>query len=214
MGKGTREILSGISIMEVSEPILLGVFDGMGGGQNGGEAAYIAARNAAEWAASLPERSFDDLFYISNAEICRYAETNGLWMCGTTASIAMFSEDGITIGNIGDSRVFIVDQGRIDQASVDDLLPKRNGEQKSSLSQCLGIPPDEMVIEPHIAKAGYRPGMSILISSDGLTDMVTEDEIYRIIMENPMEQRTGALIDAALAHGGKDNVTVVLCTVI
>lgn len=80
------------------------------------------------------------------------------------------------------------------------------------LTQHLGIFPEEMVVEPHCAEpVELKEGDIFLLCSDGLTDMLSDDEICAVLLgETALEVKAHALINAALANGGRDNVTVVL----
>ena len=85
---------------------------------------------------------------------------------------------------------------------------------KPPLSQNLGIQPTELVIDPYFARGPYNDGDIYLICSDGLTDMVTSEEISKIltsaeVLNNAIEK----LLEKALTNGGRDNVTIVLCKI-
>ena len=84
---------------------------------------------------------------------------------------------------------------------------------KPPLSQNLGIPPDELVIDPYFARGSYNDGDIYLICSDGLTDMVSADGITEVLVSTPIEDAITKLLDKALANGGKDNTTIILCKI-
>ena len=84
---------------------------------------------------------------------------------------------------------------------------------KPPLSQNLGIPPDELKIEPYVAKGQYYDGDVYLICSDGLTDMVSEEEIADTLSGRGILEAQKRLLNAALDNGGKDNITIILCKV-
>ena len=81
---------------------------------------------------------------------------------------------------------------------------------KPPLSQNLGIPPNELVIDPYLARGAYNDGDVYLICSDGLTDMVSTEEITQVLISEPIEEAITLLLDKALANGGKDNTTIIL----
>ncbi|HAG69002.1 MAG: protein phosphatase 2C domain-containing protein [Lachnospiraceae bacterium] len=195
------------------EPLLVGVFDGMGGEECGETASLLASETAAEvtdW--RDPIESLLSLCEKANEKICRFARENSIESMGTTGAMLVFDDTGITLCNIGDSRIFRFASGELVQISVDHTAPYNFGG-KPPLSQNLGIPPEEMRIEPYVAKGNYQDGDIYLISSDGLTDMVTESGIARILSENDLAGAEDKLLQTALENGGRDNVTIILCEV-
>ncbi len=195
------------------KPELLGIFDGMGGEECGEVASLLASREAA--LAGLSGEPAEDLLkfcHSANAKICDYAERNGVRCMGTTAALLAFTKHGIALCNIGDSRIFRFAEGGLRQISVDHVGVSAYG-MKPPLSQNLGIPPSEMVIDPYIARGHYNNGDIYLICSDGLTDMLTTDEITEIL-ERGFNGAAERLLGRALKNGGKDNVTIIVCRVV
>lgn len=192
---------------------LLGVFDGMGGEERGEVAALLAAKEAAKVVLTdEPEEALSAFCQEANSRICRYAEENGIASMGTTAAILGFSREGITLCNIGDSRIFRFADLELKQISTDHVGFAAYGK-KPPLSQNLGIPPSELVIAPYIARGQYHDGDVYLICSDGLTDMVPEAEIGRTLTETEFDSSAGRLLELALKNGGRDNATILLCRI-
>lgn len=192
---------------------VFGIFDGMGGEECGEIAAYIAARDAA--AIKIGKEAAADLSrfcHKANADICDYAGSHEVSAMGTTAAMLAFTKKEIVLCNIGDSKVFRLRDGLLKQISKDHVAVSVFGV-KPPLSQNLGIPPDELVIDPYFARGAYNDGDIYLICSDGLTDMVSIDEITAVLLSNPIERSITILLDKALANGGKDNTTVILCEI-
>ncbi len=195
------------------KPELIGIFDGMGGEECGEVASLIASREAA--LVTFTDNPVDDMLAFcktANRKICEYAERNGIRAMGTTAALLGFTERGIVLCNIGDSKIFRFAGGELEQISHDHVAVGMYG-MKPPLSQNLGIPPEEMVIEPYVAKGNYNDNDMYLISSDGLTDMVPDEEIGDILSETEFGAAAGALLKRALLNGGKDNVTIILCRI-
>ena len=195
------------------QPFMIGVFDGMGGEERGEIASLIAAKCAAE--TSIRAKALDDLkVYCKNAneQICAYAAENGICAMGTTAAILAFTQKKITLCNIGDSKIFRFANQKLEQISVDHYAVAPNGK-KPPLSQNLGIPTSEMLIDPYFAKGAYHDGDVYLISSDGLTDMVSAEEITQILCRTAFDATAEKLLATALENGGKDNITVILCRI-
>ena len=194
-------------------PFVAGVFDGMGGEERGEVASFLAAQRAANIVVS--EKPVDDLLRfcrVVNEDICQFTEINGLVAMGTTAAMLLFGPKDIALCNIGDSKIFRIADEKIEQISVDHYAVAAYGN-KPPLSQNLGIPSNEIVIEPYVARGRYKNGDIYLLCSDGLTDMVSQDQIKEIVLGAPIEEAVEALVKAALEAGGKDNITVVLCLV-
>lgn len=193
--------------------VLFGVFDGLGGEECGEVAALIAA----ECAAGLklgndPAYDLSEFCRTANRRICSFAESNSVISMGTTAALLEFTESGFTMCNIGDSKVFWYSNGKLQQISMDHLAGAPYG-RKPPLSQNLGIPEHELLLEPYLTDGGCRPGDIFLICSDGLTDMVPADDIADVLRSAPAGEAAEILLDSALANGGRDNVTLIICNI-
>ena len=191
-------------------PTLFGIFDGMGGEECGEIASYIAAKEAS----TIPIKkdgvlTLTDYCKQANTKICEYAENNAVSAMGTTAAMLLCSKDEITLCNIGDSKVFRFADGELEQISKDHVVISAFGT-KPPLSQNLGIPPEQLLIEPYLSQGRYKNGDKYLICSDGLTDMLSLEEIKELLDSQSVEDITENLVNKALDNGGKDNVTVIL----
>lgn len=195
------------------EEALFGIFDGMGGEECGEIASYIAARNAEKLAISEDTVSQLKRFcQKTNDDICRYIKENQLWSMGTTAAMLAFTKKKIVLCNIGDSKIFRLHEGELEQISKDHVTPNAFGK-KPLLSQNLGIPPTEFLIEPYLAEGEYDDDDRYLICSDGLSDMVKEEEITEILNSKKMDEAGSELLEKALLKGGKDNISIILCEI-
>lgn len=123
-----------------------------------------------------------------------------------------FAKNKIGICNIGDSKIFQLTKGDIQQISYDHIGASAFGV-KPPLTQNLGIPENEMIISPYIATGAYLNGDKYLICSDGLTDMVDIESIKRIMCDNTNAIAAKMLLDEALKKGGKDNITFILISI-
>lgn len=190
-------------------PVLFGIFDGMGGEECGEIASYIAAREASVISIKNDEvLTLTDYCEHSNTKICEYAENNSVSAMGTTAAMLLCSKNKITLCNIGDSKIFRFADGELEQISKDHIVISAFGT-KPPLSQNLGIPPDQLLIEPYLSQGKYKNGDKYLICSDGLTDMLTLDEIKELLSNQHIKDTATSLVNKALKNGGKDNVTVI-----
>lgn len=189
---------------------IFGIFDGMGGEECGEIASYIASKNACD--IKIGKDATADLAQFchkANHDICDYASLNEVSSMGTTAAILVFADKEIALCNIGDSKIFRLCDGSLEQISKDHVAVSAFGI-KPPLSQNLGIPPNELVIDPYFARGAYNDGDVYLICSDGLTDMVSVEEITEVLVSKPIEEAITLLLDKALANGGKDNTTIIL----
>lgn len=207
---------------ELDCPVTFGVFDGMGGEKDGQTASFMAAEVCSRYAAdrlnrkeTSPARFLSDMVAEMNAKVAKEAGSRAERM-GTTAVILYFENEEIRVCNVGDSRAFRIRKGVLQQISKDhtdaELLNKLGVTgRKPSLSQYIGLDPEELTVEPFLAKAPLKDGDRFLICSDGLTDMVSNEEILAVIEKNSSCGETvRELVQTALLHGGRDNVTVLL----
>lgn len=189
---------------------LFGVFDGMGGEERGEMASYLAAKAALRVSHSgTPRQILETICQSANQAICSFTEQNRLETCGTTAALLQFAPDGVTACNVGDSKIFRLTGQKFTQISEDHLSIALPG-QKPPLGQYLGIPPEEMLLSPYYAELPYQDSDRYLICSDGLTDMVSQEEIIQVLMSLPVRDAAQALLQSALEHGGKDNITLII----
>lgn len=203
--------LSGVKT--AGERSLFGVFDGMGGEECGEVASWIAAKVAAGLElGENPVKDLEALCQKANEQICIYTREHALSCMGTTAAALVFDEQGITLCNIGDSRVYRLHKGILEQISQDHVAVAAFG-RKPPLSQHLGIPPEELIIAPYFAKGRYGPEDVYLICSDGLTDMVDLEQIKKALSDHTPEEAAKVLLAQGLDRGGKDNITMVICKI-
>lgn len=199
---------------------LLAVFDGMGGESCGEMASYLAAdacggyyREHKEELSDEPDGFWTGICRHMNQAVCDYAEENKIRSMGTTAAMVGFGREAAYICNLGDSRVYCWDDGELTQLSTDHVLAG-GIFGKAPLVQFVGIPEEQMVLEPAIAEYDYIEGSRYLICSDGLTDMLKLSEIRDVLAKRETVKETvEELLKKALEAGGRDNTTIVLCEV-
>ena len=85
--------------------------------------------------------------------------------------------------------------------------------RKPKLTQYLGLKSDYEILEPSIKSVRVCINDTLLICSDGLTDMVDKEEIKKIVNELPLEDAIKKLNEKALSNGGIDNITIIMCRV-
>jgi serine/threonine protein phosphatase PrpC len=213
----------------VCEPPLFAIADGMGGAQAGEVASRLAAAVLEETrydsgAGDGGEARIEELIREANRRVFQRsnedAATSGM---GTTMTVAVVNDtDGtIAFGHVGDSRAYRVRDGRLEQLTDDHSLVgelMRSGKlspeeaethpQRSVITRALGTEPD---IDVDTFTVEAEPDDVFLLCSDGLTDMVSDREILAVLQESgDLQAAARALVEAANAVGGEDNITVVV----
>lgn len=207
------------------EPILLGVFDGMGGEKGGFDASNIAASIANSYykylkkSKSLPENSIINFVKNCNKYIKEDLNTKKLNRGGTTFSLAYIYKDLVHLFSMGDSRIYLFSNGVLRQLSRDHTLAQKKYEaniftkeeandssESHVLTRFLGMDSESTDFKPEV----YNPvslniGDKLLICSDGLYDMCSDKIIEDVLSSN--DSYSLDLFNIALQNGGIDNIT-------
>ena len=194
------------------EPFLVAVFDGMGGESHGEMASWIAADTFHNWDLQRGEQSLIEGCLEGNRRIVRFGKKQRLKTCGTTAAMLLFDYAGIIQCNIGNSRIYRIRDKELQLLSETDVYPAGR-RRKTFLLQYLGIPEEEMLVQPHTLRYPAENGDIFLVCSDGLTDMVTERNIVTIIRSSGLDMAGEALLQNAMNAGSMDNITFFLAQV-
>jgi PPM family protein phosphatase len=207
----------------VSTP-LFAVADGMGGAQAGEVASRTAAKVFAERDGpdGTPEQRLTSMTREANRRIHDLSQSDETRRgMGTTLTAAMVSAEGVSLAHVGDSRAYRLREGKLEQLTDDHSLVaelERSGQltreaaehhpQRSIITRALG-PEADVEVDSHTHKA--LPGDVYLLCSDGLTGMVSDEEMEAIVRgADTLAEAAETLIRAANQSGGKDNITVVL----
>ena len=201
------------------------VADGMGGAQAGEVASRIAAgafeKDATAATEAPPENRLEQIAHSANREIHELAQRDSSRAgMGTTLTAAMVQDNEVSFGHVGDSRAYVLRDGQLKRLTKDHSLVeelRRQGRlteeeaeehpQRSIITRALGPEPEVNV--DTMTFAG-KAGDVFLLCSDGLTTMVSDDEIARILGEaKTLRGAVNRLVDAANASGGRDNITAV-----
>ena len=162
-----------------------------------------------------PRSFFDQLCINMNRAVCEESRKFPYGRMGSTVASVLFWNDTVYSCNIGDSRIYRLRGDDFLQISTDhvETLPP-NSNYKAGLAQHLGMPEDEIKIEPSISKSEPKKGDLFLICSNGVTDMLSNVEIFALMKDRQSVKRiTEALIETAMKNGGKDNITAIVCKV-
>jgi PPM family protein phosphatase len=208
----------------LAEPPLYAVADGMGG-HRGGEVASHLALDTLEAMFLRGEGTLTEQVKEANrAVFARSSEDRKVAGMGTTLTAAVVDGDGLHLAHVGDSRAYLLRAGSLRQLTEDHTLVNRMvkaGEitraeaevhpHRNVVTRSIGTEPDVPVDEQSVA---LLEGDRILLCSDGLTGMVTEDQIQAILetTDDPQEA-ADRLIRAANRAGGIDNITTVVLDV-
>jgi serine/threonine protein phosphatase PrpC len=209
----------------VCDPPLFAVADGIGGAQAGELASSLAAeavRDDSSDGHGDGRKRVDELIQEANRRVYqRQSEDTSLSGMGTTMTVALVADDHVWIGHVGDSRAYLVREGKLEQLTEDHSLVAelvRSGRlapedaethpQRSVVTRALGTDPD---VDVDTFSVDAKPGDLFLLCSDGLTSMVSDSGILEEIDRRRDDLRATAkgLVRAANRGGGEDNITVV-----
>jgi serine/threonine protein phosphatase PrpC len=211
----------------VRSPLFV-IADGMGGAQAGEVASKTAADTfAAELPAAAPERVLRETIEAANRSIHGLARKDpALTGMGTTTTAAIFDPEAeeVAIGHVGDSRAYRLRAGKLERLTRDHSLVeemRRKGQlteaqaedhpQRSIITRALGPEPE---VEVDVQTVPALAGDVFLICSDGLTTMLDDEHITRLLTRaTSMQSAVRALVDEANRAGGRDNITVILFAV-
>ena len=202
---------------------LAGVADGMGG-HKGGEIASAGLRDGLlrETKDSKPSREkLEEAVQKVNRELWEQQEGNSsLSGMGTTLTVIWPAEKEMLIGQVGDSRAYLLRDGKLSQITNDhsmvaDMVRKGvlTEEQaachpmRNYITRAVGT---EANIEIDLFTHNRRKGDRWLVCSDGLHGMISTEELIRLMSEEDLEKAADNLLQAALISGGKDNISLVL----
>lgn len=211
--------------LSVAPPLYV-VCDGMGGHAAGEVASEIAADIIAKRAPRrLDAEALGRAVEEANLAIIRAArEGAGREGMGTTCTAAMLENERLVIAQVGDSRAYLLHNGKLQQLTRDHSLmadlveagqitpeEAKTHPQRSVITRALGSDPRT---EPDLYELNVETGDRLLLCSDGLSTMLEDLEIEKVMRKVSDPQRCAAvLVNEAIAAGGYDNVTVVVVDV-
>ena len=206
-------------------PNLLVVADGLGGHKAGDFASKftveVVKREIAGSQSRKPEKVLHDAIQVANRELIRVASRDvKLEGMGTTLVVATVIGDTLYFANIGDSRLYLIDDN-IKQLSKDHSLVEemvrlggikaedaRNHPDKNIITRAMGVK-DEA--EADFYEFRIKRGDKILMCTDGLSNMVEDEDMFGLVKgSRDVVEAVQMLIDRANSNGGRDNIGVVL----
>ena len=206
-------------------PDLFVVADGMGGHKAGDLASQYATHVLVEQIRhnqeNEPERIISEAVYAANRKLVKISqEDESLQGMGTTLIAATIVDHTLYFANVGDSRLYVIGN-EIRQISKDHSLVEemvrlgglkeeeaKHHPDKNIITRAVGV---KNTVEPDFFEYNLEEKDIVLMCTDGLTNMVDDNEIFDIIKnENDVEKTVRELINKANKNGGKDNIGVVL----
>ncbi len=208
--------------------------DGMGGHHGGDVAAEIAVNTVREVTIKYYNEAkgvdykilMTDIFNAASRKVYEKSkEKKELSRMGTTLVVALYRDEKLYIGHVGDSRAYLIskttcgktgmwqmteDHSLINQQIQAGLITPKDKNlhiHKNVLTRSIGFQ-DQVNCDVVVKK--IKKNDNILICSDGLTNMVSDEDIYQTYLQQPQEQLVPKLIKMAKDAGGLDNITIVL----
>jgi len=205
------------------------VCDGMGGMASGEVASsHAVAAIVKSYAETAPQGlpvSTRLLMAINAANLDvwqngQVPENKGM---GTTAVVAALDGNKLVLGNVGDSRAYLIQDGQclqltVDHSYINELI--RNGTltienahsadlrgMESIITRAVGVAAE---VQPDFFSVDLKPGTAVLLATDGLTRYLLAEEIAANLSASPFESSCAKLIDLAKQRGGQDNITCIL----
>ncbi|MFL6240461.1 MAG: PP2C family protein-serine/threonine phosphatase [Actinomycetes bacterium] len=194
-------------VRELPTGCVVCVADGMGGHPAGDVASATGLRTieaAVDQITADPETELAAALRAAHDAVLALADSEPAYRgMGTTAVVGRVTDDHAHVAHVGDSRAYLVRGGAAVQVTHDH---NRHGY----LTQALGIP---QPLDPELVSLALSPGDRLLLCTDGLSGLISEDAIGTFASSGPVADACDQLVAAALAAGGYDNVTVVLVEV-
>ena len=206
-------------------PNLFIVADGMGGHKAGDLASKFSVNTFIDCVknsvSSKPVQIMSDAINHTNEELLKLASTSEDYRgMGTTFVVAVIYGRSMYVANIGDSRLYLADrelkQVTRDHSLVEEMVTRgaldrnaaRYHEQKNMITRAIG---GDTTVLPDFFPIDIKPGNRVLMCSDGLTNMVEDNVIERILKTTAdIDEAATKLVELANENGGRDNVSVII----
>ena len=214
------------SLTEVGPlPNLFIVADGMGGHKAGDFASRYTVDNFVSRVRESSGKDTVDIIddavtWVNTALLEKAGESPDYTGMGTTLVVATVIDNMLKVANVGDSRLYIVGkdirQITRDHSLVEEMVSlgeidrkaARTHKRKNIITRAIG---GDAKVEAEMFCVELQPGDKILMCSDGLSNMIEDEDIFKIIKDSPeIEEAAERLIDTANENGGKDNISVIL----
>lgn len=229
--KGSVRQINEDSVYSSKARDLFIIADGMGGHKAGEVASKLAVNKVKYFIKnkSLNNKKTEEKMLSLICEAIEYAnksiyalasKDDNLKGMGTTIIVALACQSTVYIGHVGDSRAYLISNQSISQITSDHSLAEelfKNGSitkeqamnypHKNVITRALGCI-DKIMVDTHIIN--LNKGDSLLLCTDGLSNMISNEEIFNIVNSNTPNKAVRSLIDSANKAGGIDNVSAII----
>jgi protein phosphatase len=195
------------SLLVLADVGVFVVADGLGGHPAGDVASQTAVGRLREILADGPPRGEDpekvvagSLMATHEAVVAAAQQDPDRAGMATTGVLATLRDGTAYVGHVGDSRAYLLRGTALTPLTEDHGMG-------GYLTQALGL---DRQVSPDVTKVDLDTGDRLLLCTDGLTNMVADGEIARLLGQGDAQEACDALVDAALEAGGVDNVTVIV----
>jgi len=203
--------------------------DGMGGHNAGEVASEIAVTIIRQQLSNKTHADPVDAIRsaIDKANEAIFLKAQQSLLCagmGTTVVVVLFDESQVTIGHVGDSRLYRLRDGELGQLTSDHSLVQELVDEgfmneaeahesvsKNVITRALGTEPE---VQSDIQQQQLCAGDRYLICSDGLSDMIETADILNLMSESGMDESIDKLVALANQHGGSDNISAILVEIL
>jgi len=193
------------------------IADGMGGLDYGDLASNESVKKLSSIIKKIPSKKFvpfnsyisdiNSAFIKVNKHVREIAKDKNAEM-GSTLSFVMIVNETLYLGHAGDSAIHLISNPKTNKAIISKLTVDHNAPGSSNIiTKSIGI---DKNIDPQISKIDIKNDSIILLSSDGLTDVLREEEILGLILKNKFSKAPSALIKAAKEKDSYDDISVAM----
>ncbi|MBU3126522.1 Stp1/IreP family PP2C-type Ser/Thr phosphatase [Clostridium tagluense] len=216
-----------VGYFECSDFGIYAVADGMGGHNAGEVASELAIKviieyvKANQYGSDLKEVLSEGIKHANKKIYDMASEDDSLKGMGTTITICFKKQDRMVVANVGDSSCYVIDNKRKlskitrDHSLVQQLLDNgtiteekaRNHPNKNIITRALGTNEE---VEVDLFDVDLTSVIKCILCTDGLTNDVTYDEMYDIIIKNDNDSSCKMLVDLSKSKGGRDNISVIV----
>jgi protein phosphatase len=222
--KGRRKSNEDSMVIDLDRGLFV-VADGMGGHNAGEVASALAVKTLHDFfsQASHPnEATLSEALCLANDQVLNAAASNATYEgMGTTVVAAFVSDGSVVFGSVGDSRIYLLHSGALQQLTSDDswvsrVLPADAiGSEEASrhpmrhvLTKVIGLRED---MEPSVGTSPFANGDTLLLCSDGLHGVMNDEAIAAMLRRTDgVDVIASQLVERALTSGSTDNVTAVV----
>jgi protein phosphatase len=192
-------------------PFVCAVADGMGGHAGGDLASRVALNVIAQlspgWRSA---ENVSSALEVANEQVRGVGAGSDLGGLGTTVAGLCFLADELIAFNVGDSRIYSITGGVVEQISIDDSVFDAAGRPTNIITQSLGQPDP---VHPHVLGLPLQPG-TYLMCSDGVSGMMSADELVAAVAQADLDGCATRIIETTRGNGAEDNFSFLIVDVL